>query len=180
MNLLFLFIVGLNELQANKTEIMLDATNVYYLSYDEFNSKKETLRANAKNITNLYIYTSSNLYDPGYADDSELPMNGFFLDDLAFFKDFENLKQLFLNGLFIKDLPEYFASFKKMEDMQICFSRSTNVENALKILLKMPALKYIDLNTSKLSMEKRDYLIKHLTKKGIKVYDYFSLHEPTN
>jgi len=159
---------------------MTDSLDSYYISYEEFSLKKRAILSNSKKVGSLYIYNDINTFYPPLTDESELPVNGIFLNDIGDFKKFVNLKQFYLEGLFLKELPDFFISFKKLERMQICFSRSTDVKKALSILLKMPSLNYLDINSSRLSEDKRDYLIKELTSNGIKVFDYFTLHEPKN
>lgn len=152
----------------------------HYKSYADFLKLAEAdtqLTFLPQNIQGLYIENGENTYQGPWSADNDIADGGRYFDYLNGITHLIELEDIKLIGLYVSSLPESFLNLKKLNTLELCFAKKTNVDNVINILEKMPSLKYLDINHSRLSTKQRKQINKALSKRGIMVDDYLYLSE---
>ncbi|MDT3405428.1 hypothetical protein [Mucilaginibacter terrae] len=150
----------------------------YYDTYDNFidelKNKNSFLEILGKKKV-IDIYNSKTVFHTSWNSGEDLPENGIYFEHFNIIVELKSLKELRLENLFVKNLPANFINLNQLITLELCFSRSADVEKNLAILKGLKLLKYLDLNGSRLSEKQRDYIRIELSKQGVIVNDVVML-----
>lgn len=173
-----LLVIGLLLTLGTNSMAQPDSNKVYFSDLETFQknitpSDKLTSFSEKEYVV---IKNSKTVLHTSWGSGDELPENGVFFDDLeVIIKNCRKLKELRLVNLFVKELPDSFSQLSDLSVLEICFSRSADVNKNLSILKKLPHLEYLDLNGSRLSEKQRDFIRIELKKSGVFVNDVIML-----
>ncbi|MFD1256137.1 hypothetical protein ACFQ3S_04970 [Mucilaginibacter terrae] len=149
-----------------------------YLKYKEFESQlilNDKYNSESNPVIHLIVENENNIYHSSWLSKEDIPMGGIYFEYINILTKFTKLRELRLIDLFIKDLPEDFDNLIELNTLELCFSRSADVEKNLRILKKLKSLKFLDLNGSRLSEKQRNYIRIELNKQGVNVNDIVML-----
>ncbi|GAA4928892.1 hypothetical protein [Mucilaginibacter defluvii] len=127
------------------------------------------------NIQGLYVENGENTYQGPWGVDVDIAYGAHYFEYLDKITHLIELEDLKLIGLYVSGLPQSFPNLKKLHTLELCFAKKTNVDEVIRILEKMPSLKRLDINHSRLSTKQRIQINKALSKKGVFVNDYIYL-----